>query len=152
LHAGIANTSYWLDDYGTAISEWSNAVNSFDDPAVKSFMMYRIGLSQQRAGNFAMADQTFANVQQQFPSTDAAKRAHEHQGYKAFTVQLATYANGASADAEIAKLQKQGIRPAKSRNPQGNTVISVGPIASYPQALDLKHRFASVYPQAVILP
>ena len=152
LHAGIANASYWLDDYGTAVSEWSAAIDSFDDPAVKSFMLYRIGLAQQRSGNFGMADQTFANVQQQYAGTDAAKRAREHQGYKAFTVQLATFANPTSADAEMAKLQRQGITPSKSRNPQGNTVISVGPIASYPQALDLKRRFASVYPQAVILP
>jgi outer membrane protein assembly factor BamD (BamD/ComL family) len=152
LHAGIANTSYWLDDYSTAVAEWSTALSSFDDPAIKSFMLYRIGLSQQRLGNFSMADQTFANVQQQFPGTDAAKRAHEHQGYHGFTVQLATFANSASADAELKRVQQQGVVATQSRNAQGNAVISVGPVASYPQAQDLKKRFASMYPQAVILP
>src|SRR5581483_9430753 len=138
IHAGIANTSYWLDDYATAVSEWSAAYPNFDDPAIKSFMLYRIGLSQQRMGNFGMADQTFAKVQQEFAGTDAAKRAREHQGYKGFTVQLATFANPSSADGEISKLRSQGITPTKSRNAQGNTVVSIGPISSYPQALDLK--------------
>jgi TolA-binding protein len=152
LHAGVANTSYWLDDYSTAVAEWSHAIEGFDDPAVKSYMLYRIGLSQQRLGNFAMADQTFGRVQQEFPGTDAASRAREHQGYKGFTVQLATFANPASADAEVSKLQKQGIMPGKSRNAQGNTIVSIGPVPSYSQALDMKRRFSSTYPQAVILP
>src|SRR4051812_28449051 len=142
IHAGIANTSYWLDDYANAVSEWSTAIDHFDDPSVKSFMLYRIGLSQQRMGNFAMADQTFANVQQQFAGTSAAKRAREHQGYKGFTVQLATFASANSADAEIAKLQRQGVTPAKSKTPQGNAVVSIGPVPSYSQALDVKKRFA----------
>jgi len=151
-HAGIANTSYWLDDYTTAVAEWSAALPSFDDPAVKSFMLYRIGLSQQRMGQFALADQTFANVQQQFPGTDAANRAREHQGYKGFTVQLATFNNPASADAEIGKLQRQGVMPSKARDARGNMMVSVGPFPSYSQALGMKLKFAPTYPQAIILP
>ncbi len=152
LHAGIANTSYWLDDYATAVTEWTAAVANFDDPSIKSFMLYRIGLSQQRMGQFRLADQSFASVQQQFPGTDAAKRAREHQGFNAFTLQLATFASGPSADADIAKLQQQGVRPTKARDAHGNTVVTVGPFPSYSQALGEKLRFATLYPQAVILP
>jgi tetratricopeptide (TPR) repeat protein len=152
LHAGIANTSYWLDDYPTAIQEWNAAYPNLDDAAVKSFVLYRIGICQQRLGDFSHADSTFATVQRQYPGTDAAKRAHEHQGYKGFTVQLATYANAASADAEIAKLRTQGMSPARGKNPQGNAVVSVGPVQTYAQALDMKNRLAASYPQAIILP
>jgi tetratricopeptide (TPR) repeat protein len=152
IHAGIGNTSYWLDDYATAVSEWSAAYPNFDDPAIKSFMLYRIGLSQQRTGQFAMADQTFANVQQQFPGSDAANRAREHQGYKSFSVQLATFNNPSSADAEIGKLQRQGVMPSKARDARGNTMVSVGPFPSYSQAMGMKLKFASTYPQAIILP
>src|SRR5581483_11741264 len=67
IHAGLANTSYFLDDYATALAEWTSAYPGFSDPAVASFMLYRMGLCQQRLGQFAAADQTFATVQQQFP-------------------------------------------------------------------------------------
>ncbi len=152
IHAGIANTSYFLDDYTTALAEWSAAYPSFDDPAVKSFMLYRIGLCQQRLGQFAQADATFASVQQQYPDTDAARRSHDHQGFHSFTVQLATFANAKTADNMVNTLHRQGMMPSKSVNAQGNTVISIGPFASYQQALDVKNRFIPTYPQAIILP
>ncbi|HEX3358208.1 MAG TPA: tetratricopeptide repeat protein [Tepidisphaeraceae bacterium] len=152
LHAGIANTSYFLDDYTTALEEWSAAYPSFDDPIVRSFMLYRIGLCQQRLGQFAQADQTFANVQQQYPGTDAATRSHEHQGFHSFTLQLATFANSRTADNTLDALRRQGMMPTKAVNAQGNTVVSIGPIPSYQQALDLKTRFLPAYPQAIILP
>src|SRR5262249_30203788 len=65
LHAGIANTSYFTDDYATALAEWTTALPGFADPAVKSFMLYRVGLCQQRMGQFAQADETFGQVEQQ---------------------------------------------------------------------------------------
>src|SRR5262249_46881607 len=46
VRAGIANTSYWLNDYSTAMQQWNSAYNSFDDAATKSFILYRIGLCQ----------------------------------------------------------------------------------------------------------
>ena len=151
IRAGLANACYWLDDYPTAIREWTTAYPSLEDDATRSFTLYRIGLCQQRLGQFAQADQTFAKVQQDYPGTDAAKRAREHQGFKGFTVQLATFANPKSADAEIDKLRRQGVAPAKAQNATG-TAVSLGPVQTYAQAIDLKNRFASTYPQAVILP
>jgi tetratricopeptide (TPR) repeat protein len=151
IRAGLANASYWLDDYPTAIREWTTAYPNLADDATRSFVLYRIGLCQQRLGQFGQADQTFAKVQQEFPGTDAAKRAGQHQGIKGFTVQLATFANPKSADAEIDKLRRQGVAPAKAQSATG-TVVSVGPVQTYAQAMDLKNRFAATYPQAVIVP
>jgi tetratricopeptide (TPR) repeat protein len=152
LHAGLGNASYWLDDYSNAREQWLAAYPATEDPATKSFMLYRVGLCEQRLGSFEQADQTFAKVQQEYPNTDAAARAREHQGFKGFTVQLATFANSTTADSAIATLRKQGVNPAKSVNRQGNAVVSVGPVPNYRLAVDLKNRFAPTYPQAVILP
>jgi tetratricopeptide (TPR) repeat protein len=152
LHAGIANASYFTDDYTTAQTEWTTAYPGFEDAAVKSFMLYRVGLCQQRLGQFAQADQTFAQVEQQYPGTDAAKRARDHTGFKSFTVQLGTYASSGTADAEISKLRKQGVIPGKSVNASGNTVISLPPVSNYSQAMDLKNRFVATYPNAMVLP
>lgn len=86
------------------------------------------------------------------PARTPPSAAHDHQGFTGFTVQLATFANAASADAELSKVTRQGVMAGKTKNAQGNTVISIGPVSSYPQAQDLKKRFAGMYPQAIILP
>lgn len=152
LHAGVANTSYWLDDYPTAIQEWTKAYDEMDDPSAKSFTLYRIGLCQQRLGQFAQADRTFAIVQQQYSGSDAAHRAHDHQGYRAFTVQLATFANPATADAAVANLRRQGVAATRVANSAGQSVVSVAPFANYAQAEELMNRYAATYPSAIVLP
>jgi tetratricopeptide (TPR) repeat protein len=152
IHAGLANTSYWLDDYPSAQQQWTAAYESLDDPAAKSFALYRIGLCQQRLEQFAQADQTFGKVQQGFPNSDSAKRAREHQGFRSFTVQLATFANGRTAESAANSLRKQGIVVGKSVNPQGQTVLSLPPVPTYAQAEAIRGRYASIYPQAVIVP
>jgi tetratricopeptide (TPR) repeat protein len=152
LHGGVANTAYWLADYVTAQSEWTKAYDGLEDPNAKSYALYRIGVCQQRLGQFNSADQTFAMVQQQFPSTDAAGKAKQHQGVRGFTVQLATFASSTSADTAASKLRSQGAAPARSVDAAGHSIVSVGPFQNYSQAEAARSRFASVYPDAMILP
>ena len=116
------------------------------------FRSYRIGLCQQRLGQFAVADQTFARVQQEYPNSDAAEKAKKHTGYHGFMVQLATYQNPKTADSAIDGLRKQGTLPTKTTDPAGRTVVSIGPAQSYPQAMSLRNRFAGIYPDALIIP
>ncbi|HTL30408.1 MAG TPA: SPOR domain-containing protein [Tepidisphaeraceae bacterium] len=152
IRAGIANVAYWQDDYQTAAQQWSAAYNNIDDPAAKSFILYRVGLAQQRMGDFAAADQTFASVEQQFPNTEGATRAKERQGARAYTVQLATYANAATADANIAQLRKEGLNPTRTADTQGRVIVSITPVANYQQAMQLKNRLAARYPNALVVP
>jgi len=152
IHSGLGNVSYWLDDYTTAQTEWTAAYDSLTDPATKSYTLYRIGLCQQRLGNFTEADQTFARVQHEFAGTDAAEKAKKHQGFRSFTVQLATYANPKTADSALASLRQQGVTPTKSQDSLGRTIVSVGPAQNYAEAIVLRNRFQAVYPDALILP
>ncbi len=147
LHAGIANTSYWLDDYATAVTEWSAAYPNFDDPAIKSYMLYRIGLSQQRMGQFGLADQRRSpRFNSNNPGTDAAKRGANIRDSNHSRCSLRLSPAAASADADISKLQQQGVRPDQvASDSHGNTIIAVGPFSSYSQLLAEKLRFSSIY-------
>jgi len=152
IRAGVANVAYWQDDYQTAAQQWAAAYENIEDPATKSFILYRVGLAQQRLGEFSQADQTFASVQQQYPGTDGAIRAKERQGARAYTVQLATYANAATADANIAQLRKEGLNPTRTVDAQGRVIVAIGGLSNYQQAMQMKNRLASRFPNALIIP
>jgi TolA-binding protein len=149
IRTSLANVAYFQDDYPTAISQWSAALDHLDREDVKAWALYRIGLCQQRLGKFADADRTFAQVQN-YPGVPA-QRAREHQGARGFFVQLATFASAAQADQAIAHLSKQGIAATKATDPAGHHVVRVA-APTYRQAEQLKSRFAGQYPDALIVP
>ena len=152
IRTSLANVSYFQDDYPTAISQWTAAYDKLDRDDLKAWALYRVGVSQQRLGQFAQADQTFANVQQFHSGTVPAQRAQEHQGARAFYLQLATFANPQSATNAIVALKQKGINAGRATNAQGHTIVRVGPLPSYNQALYFKTQLASQYPDAIVLP
>jgi outer membrane protein assembly factor BamD (BamD/ComL family) len=152
IQASLGNVAYFQDDYPTAIAQLTASLDGLDKPEVKAWALYRIGLSHQRVGQFQQADQAFAAVQQQFPGTEPARRAQEHQGARAFYVQLATFASAAPADRAVADLKKQGVTAASVAGPAGRAVLRAGPVASYSQAQYLRARFLDKYPDALIVP
>jgi outer membrane protein assembly factor BamD (BamD/ComL family) len=152
VRAGIANVAYFQDDYATAIAEYTAAFNKLTDPSSKAWALYRVALSQQRFGNFEEADQTFAKVQQGFPNSEPAKRAGQHQGARGFQVQIGTYATPANAQNAVATLRAEGVIGTQQTDPNGRTVVRVGPVPTYDQARALKARLAAKYPDALIVP
>lgn len=152
LRAGLANASYFLEDYPTAAREWAASYPHVNDPDAKAWVLYRAGLSEQRQGRFAQADQRFAEVQQLFPASEQAKRAAARQGAVAFYVQVGTFGNNANADNTAGMLKAQGYSPVKATDPSGRQSIAVGPVPTYPQAKTLRDRLVSQYPGALIVP
>lgn len=152
VRASVGNVAYWQDDYATAAQQWQRAYEITTDPPTRAYILYRIGLSQQRLGQFDAADRTFAMVQEQYPNTDAASRAKVKQGHRGFLVQLATFANSGGADQAVLEIRKSGVTPQRVTNPKGQHVVSVGPVPTYQQAQALKGRFLDRYPDALILP
>jgi TolA-binding protein len=152
LHTGLGNVAYWTDDYAAAYQEWQKASELLEDPARKAYVVYRMGLSMQRLNRFEDADRLFAQVQQQYPGSEAAGRAKAKQGVRGFMIQLATYGNPSSADAAMQQLGKLGIRAGKIKNDKNQTIVSIGPVSTYQQAQQIKSRFAQQYPDALILP
>ena len=152
VRASLANICYWQDDYSTAQQQWTTCAGKFDDETVNAFVLYRIGLCQQRLGNFTAADQTFATVQEKFAVPEVAQRAKSHTGFRFFSVQLATFASQQTADAAVAQLLRENVSPKRMTDPRGAHVVTIGPCPNYAQAQQLKARFIARYPDAVIVP
>lgn len=152
IHLGLANVAYYLEDYYTAEKEWTGTYDKVEDPDVKSWVLYRVGICRQRMGQFADADTVFVAVQQRYPDTIPASRAREHQGVHEFSVQLATFAAGGAADTAVAALRRDGVAAGKKLDAKGRSVVLAGPFASYQQAQSVKARYAAKYPDALIVP
>jgi tetratricopeptide (TPR) repeat protein len=152
LHAGLANVAYFQEDYLTAMREWASAYPNLVQPEARAWVLYRIGLSQQRLGRFPEADRSFADVRRQYPKSAPAERASTHQGAKAFYVQVGSYSDSRNADAAIGSLRSQGFAAEKSIEPSGRQAIRVGPAFNYEQAKALRARLEAAYPGAVIEP
>lgn len=152
IHAGVANTAYFQDDYFVAMREWSAALPGLSQPEAKAWVLYRLGLCQQRLGRFDEADRTFAEVRKQFPHTEPAQRAAAHEGAKAFYVALGSWANAKEADTVINALHAQGFSATESTHPNGRRAVKVGPAYNYEQAKSLRARLLGAYPAAVIEP
>jgi TolA-binding protein len=152
IRTSLGNVAYFQDDYGTALAQFNAALPRLENPETRAWTLYRMGLCQQRLGQFDLADQTFAAVQKEHPGTLPAQRAKEHAGARAFYVQLVTFKSAASADRETAALRREGFEPTRVATAQGYQQLRVGPVNSYAQAMSLKTRFTDKYPDAIIVP
>jgi tetratricopeptide (TPR) repeat protein len=150
--AGLANVAYFQEDYSTAIAAWTKSYDKLDDPQSKAWVLYRIGLSQQRFGQFAEADKTFGQVQQQHPNTEPARRAAAHQGAQGFYVQIGVYSTPANADNAVNGLRGQGIIGMRLTDSSGRNIVRVGPMRTYEEAKSVKTRLAAKYPDTLIIP
>ncbi|MEO6435243.1 MAG: SPOR domain-containing protein [Tepidisphaeraceae bacterium] len=152
LQASLGNVAYFQDDYSTALGQFRAAQDKIESPDLKGWLLYRVGLCQQRVGQFDEADKTFAEVAKVYPDTEPARRAREHAGARAFHVQFATFASAQSAQAAATQLRAQGLPATTVPGPQGRAFLRVGPVSSYAQAQYYKTRFAEKYPDALIVP
>lgn len=152
VRTSLANVAYWQEDYQTAASQWSAAYDQVESPEVRSWILYRIGLSYQRLGRFNEADRAFALVQQQYPGTLPAQRAHEKQGARAFYLQVATLSSAENANRIFSQLRQEGTAADRRTDSKGRHVILAGPVPTYEQARALKQRYAAEYPDALVIP
>ena len=152
LHAGVANVAYFQEDYPTAMSEWALAYPNLQQPDSRAWVLYRIGVSQQRLGRFDQADRSFDSVRQLYPGTVPAERAGQHRGARGFYVQVGAYSASGNADKAVASLQAQGFRATRAAQPAGRQAVRVGPAYTYAEAKTLQSRLMSAYPGAIIEP
>src|SRR5205085_12677129 len=86
-----------------------------------------------------------------FPQSLPAERAKEHQGLRAFYVQLAAFNPGA-AKPTADSLRKQGQSPVTVRDPKGQELLRIGPLPTYAQAVSIKNRYTRQFPSAMVIP
>ncbi len=154
IHTGIGNVLYFQNRFAPAINELTAGFEKLERDNDKAWALYRIGLCQQRMGQWEFADRTFSSVQQQFAGTDQSTRAAQHLGARAFWVQVGAFAGAAQADATVTELKKLGLTGSKFADPSrpGVQLVRVGPIANYDAALAVKQRVWAKYQGAMIVP
>jgi tetratricopeptide (TPR) repeat protein len=152
LHSGLANVAYFEEDFSTAIREWQECYPNLKDQDAKAWVLYRIGLCEQRLGDFGRADQAFHDVREQFPGTEAATRADSRIGAKAFYVQVGSFADLANAQKLADSLKKQGLPGSVAQEGGNHFAVRLGPAANYADAKNLRSRVAGPYPKAMIIP
>jgi tetratricopeptide (TPR) repeat protein len=153
IHVGMGNVLYFQDRYSAAINELTSGIEQLERDADKAWTLYRIGLCYQRLGHWAEADRQFIAVQQRFPSSNPAARAREHQGARAFYVQVATYAAPAQADAATAELKRQGLPAQRFQDTARNVqYVRVGPMSTYESAAATKQKLWGRYRDAIVIP
>lgn len=152
IRTGVANVAYFQEDYTTALQQWSAAYQQTDLEDQKPWILYRIGLANQRLGRFEEADRIFAQVQQQYPNTEPARRAREHQGHRAFHVQVGVFTQPTLATRLIEELRRGGYTASQTVDSRGRHVVLVGPSPTWAQARQLRDRLKAHYPDALIVP
>jgi tetratricopeptide (TPR) repeat protein len=152
IYAGMGNVCYWRDDYDDAWRHWASAYDVTQDHNTKGYVLYRIGLCQQRLNRFEQADATFRAVVEQYPGTEAAGRAREKIGARGFTVQVATFASPDNAETAMNALRREGFAPQRLSNAKGQSVVTVAPFPDYRQARSARDRIAGMFPDALVIP
>jgi outer membrane protein assembly factor BamD (BamD/ComL family) len=153
VRTSLGNVCYWLGDYIAAQREWDEAYRRLDNEDVRSWVLYRIGLCQQRRGHWEQADQTFAVVAQRYPGTEPASRALAHTGARGYYVQVAAYRSGEAADKLVSELRRDGHPALRQDDAQrGLFLVRIGPLSDHAQALEVRRRVAGRHPDALIVP
>jgi tetratricopeptide (TPR) repeat protein len=149
----LGNVTYWLHDYAPAIAAFKEAHALLPGGDLKGWTLYRLGLSQQRQGQWADADSTFAAVQSQFPGTELSQRAREHRGARGFYVQVAAFKDVRNAENLVASLRRQGYASQRIPKPERRLhAVVAGPARTYAEAMQLKLRLSPQFKDAIITP
>ncbi|HEV8606802.1 MAG TPA: SPOR domain-containing protein [Tepidisphaeraceae bacterium] len=153
IRTSLGNVAYWMNDFGAAEINWTAAYEKLDPGDLKSWVLYRTGLSQQRLGKWETADDTFAQVEKEFPKSEPAARAASHQGARAFYVQVAAFSTPQPAENLVNTLRKQGFPAGRyEKKERGLQLVMAGPLKRYDEAVAMKNRLGEQYRDAVIVP
>jgi tetratricopeptide (TPR) repeat protein len=152
IRASLGNVAFYEDDYTTAITQLSLALEQLHSPDQRAYALYRIGLSQQRLGRFTDADKSFGSVLGGYPGTAAAQGARDHYGLRAFYVQLAAYSAPATANFAASDVKRYGYTPQFTTNARGLHVLRVGPFSTYDEARAAQYRLTQRFPDGKIIP
>jgi TolA-binding protein len=153
VRASLGNVSYWLNDFGAAEVNWRDAYEKLEPGDLRVWVLYRTGLSQQRLGKWEAADETFAQVEREYPGSEPAARSAAHRGARAFYVQVAAFSSPQPAEKLAQTLRSQGYPAGRyEKKEKGLQLVMAGPLKRYEEAVAMKNRLGGIYRDAVIVP
>ncbi len=152
VRSGLSTVALNQDDFPTAIEQAAAAMPLVDSADTRASLLFNRGLAEQRLSRFTDADQTFRQVEQQYPGTPVAVAARQRVGQREFFVQLATFASPADADRATGSLRANGSVVTRRSDAAGRTVLDVGPFSTYPAARQQRDAVGDAFPTAVVVP
>jgi len=150
IELGLGNVAFDQEDWGEALGAFSAALPTLDRPEWRGPALFRMGVCQQRLGQFDAADQTFEAVITQFAGTEWADRATSLEGMHVFYVQLGAFAKPQDAQHVLSTASGVGV-PLQLMQDQDLTLVRGGPYTTYNAAKLAKAQLAGVNPDAVIV-
>jgi len=151
IYSSQANVAFLREDFLTAVEQWTSSYAGMDKDYVRGWVLYRIGLCQQRLGRLDQADHNFAIVMQQYPNTEPAKLASEHRGARSFYVQVGAFSSPANAEKALNELRALGVTGTRFIDGSMH-VARAGPYPTWQAARTVKQKLADKYPKAIIQP
>jgi tetratricopeptide (TPR) repeat protein len=151
LHGQLGFVEYFEDEYAPALRDLTAALPQLSQPEWKQYVLYRMGVCQQRLGRFDDADQTFLKVQSDYAGTQIAQRAKARRGVRGFYVQIGVFSQQTDIEKAARTIGEAGSVPLKTED-KGLTVLRTADVPSFEQAAQLKSRLAFAYPDALVMP
>ena len=152
IRVSLGKVAFFQDDFATAAQQLAAAYPQLDDKDLKGGALYYLAKSQQRGGQFVVADSLMATVMKEFEGSEWARRAADTRGARAFYVQLAIYKIQASAELAIKALRQRSLTPLLMRDAQQRLLLRLGPFATYAQARDMRDKVALLFTDAMVIP
>gem|GEM_PF-1149485 len=141
-------------DYELAIRCYRNALAQLSKAPPMDSVLFRLGVSLQRQGNWPAADLYLSRCFNQFPESPWAQRARSRLGGRTFRVQIGKYDSLGQARRMVDQLKESG-RPARwTAIRKGKTlryVVQMGKYASYLEAEKARKNVMTKYANAFIL-
>ena len=110
---GLAETYFALERYSEAIYLYKTALAKYQSEIPADEALYRIGVGQQRLGNWQEASEAFTTLVKKYPSSDKAKDAARRIRLPGnfYSIQVGAFTNKSNADALASRLQQAGFEP-----------------------------------------
>ena len=152
---GLANAAFYLDDYQTAVREWGLAFPLVERPEDKAWVLFRVGLCQQRLGWFEMADRSFARLPAGIPRLRARRpRPRRAVGQRSFYLPgRRLLVAPKTPTAEVTRIRARRLAATRGNDPTtGRQIVRVGPFPTYVEARAAQAQLARAYPDAIVIP
>jgi TolA-binding protein len=155
--ASLASIAFQNGDWSRAADLYAQSVRHLPDQPPTDQILYNAGVSLQRVGRWREAAFQFSRIVDKFPGRPLAADARRMLGWRHeyFTIQLAAFANPASATTAVEQFRARGldaVQENQARDGGALWVIMTGRYTTHAEASTALARVRQVEPGAFIIP
>jgi tetratricopeptide (TPR) repeat protein len=151
----LGNLCFESGEDESAIVHYENALKAMPKDPPRDIVMYRLGTSLQRVGEWSKAQFVFSELRSLFPTSKAAKLGAEKFRYFHFVIQAGAYERDQLAAAETARLRRLQM-PAEIQfqivDGRGRHLVRIGKYHTLREAEAALESMKTHLKEAMILP